>query len=114
MVGLIKQVITPTLNHLRWDFQRFGLLHQYYKTTKCVDNDFYLRLGTIHTKLTAAKIAAIENDIRNKLQTDLIVSVILDRDNIAFAKYQNLCLTPETTEVLPLVQATEEQVRELY
>lgn len=106
--------ISMEIDNLRCNFQQFNLLHQYYKTPDSIDNDFYLRLGTIESELTAEAIKVIENDIRHILKNKLVVDLDLDIHDLAFAQYQDLSLTPKTTKILPVTAATLDQVRKLY
>ena len=99
-------LITHNIDKLRRDAQQFNLLHKYHFTTDAIDNDFYLRLGTITGKLAPEKIEVIENDLRHLLLTKSPTYIALDRDNLALVKYQDLSLTPATTEVLPVSTAT--------
>ena len=106
--------ISRVIDNLRCDFQQFDLLHQYHQTPDSVDNDFYLRLGNIQGELTTEAVMAIENDIRDTLKNKFIIDISLDKDDLAFAKYQDLLLTPKTTKILPLVAATLDKIEELY
>lgn len=105
--------VTLAIDNLRRDLQRFNLLHKYHATPDDIDNDFYLRLGTIATKLTLSDIEAIATDIRNILAAQpLYVPIRLK--NLAFAQYQDLSLTPVTTKIIPVTEISPKQFQQLY
>lgn len=106
--------ISLAIDSLRRNMQQFNLLHKYHATSDAVDNDFYLRLGTINGKLTAAQIDAIATDIRNLLEARSALYVSIKQENIAFAQYQDLLLTPETTEVISIAEATASKLKQIY
>ena len=51
--------ISFAIDDLRRNLQQFNLLHQDHQTPDAIDNDFYLRLGTISGKLSSEVIQAI-------------------------------------------------------
>ncbi|MEL6930838.1 MAG: hypothetical protein AAFO95_19725 [Cyanobacteria bacterium J06600_6] len=108
-----NNTVTLAIDELRRNFQQFGLLHKYHNASDSVDNDFYLRLGTIGTKLSTSEIDLISTDVRDLLST-FTVSIPLSLNNLAFAKYQDLQLTPETTKVVPVASITASQLKQLY
>ncbi len=112
--SLLDNRITQEIDNLRCSFQQFNLLHKYHQKPNSIDNDFYLRLGTIKSKLSVQDKTRIETDMREILNKQFIVNLILDKDNLAFAGYQNLFLTPETTKILPVTEANLEKVEKLY
>jgi len=105
--------VTLEIDNLRRSFQQFGLLHKYHAMPDAVDNDFYLRLGTINTQLSTEKINLIATDIRNFLATSSIL-IPIDLNNLAFAQYQDLQLTPATTKIIPANTITASQLEQLY
>lgn len=105
--------VTSAMDNLRRQFQQFNLLHKYHGTPDAVDNDFYLRLGTIKAQLSPAEIDSIAAEIRNLLKTSPI-SIPVNLNNLAVVKYQDLQLTPATTKVLPVEKITACQLRQLY
>jgi hypothetical protein len=131
--------ITNKIDNLRRDAQQFNLLHKYHGTPEVIDNDFYLRLGTIQGESTtektdeiSAKVRhcarpcgsrcadsfagafAIATHIRSLLEKQSPVNITLDRENLAFARYQDLSLPPATTKVIPLSAATPSKIKKLF
>ncbi|AFZ34723.1 hypothetical protein Sta7437_1152 [Stanieria cyanosphaera PCC 7437] len=109
-----EQKITLDIEKLRRQAQQFNLLHKYHQTPNSIDNDFYLRLGTIKGKLSANEIFLIEQKIRENLQLQPPFYVSINQNDLAFVKYQDLTLPLETTEILPLTEATETKLQRLY
>ncbi|NJR47953.1 MAG: hypothetical protein HC775_20820 [Hyellaceae cyanobacterium CSU_1_1] len=101
--------VTLAIDNLRRDLQQFNLLHKYHTNPEDIDNDFYLRLGTINAKLTSAEIQAISTDIRNWLETQLPFYIPITLNDLAFAQYQDLTLTPATTQIFPVAEITANQ-----
>ena len=106
--------VSLAMDNLRRDLQQFNLLHKYHGTPDAVDNDFYLRLGTINTQLTSTAIAAIATDMRNLLAAQTPIGIAMSQKDLAFAQYQDLLLTPATTKVIPVAEITAEQLKQLY
>ncbi len=106
--------ITQQIDRLRRDVQQFNLLHKYHYPTEAVDNDFYLRLGTITGEFTPEIIQAIADGIRKRLAQRTPVEITIDRHSLAFAQYQDLTLTPATTKIIPVTAATAASIRGLY
>ena len=109
-----KDLITLELDQLRRDAQEFNFLHKYHERDRSIDNDCYLRLGTINSPLSTETIATVEHQIRETLRTHSKIKLSFSQDNLAFAQYQDLSLTPETTKIIPLVEITREQLRGFY
>jgi hypothetical protein len=109
-----NQGICLAIDNLRRNLQQFNLLHKYHGTIDALDNDFYMRLGTINSPLTSEVRQAIATEIRNLLATQPAIYVSINLDNLAFAQYQDLLLTPATTKVIPVTQITASQVEQLY
>ena len=105
--------VTLAIDKLRRSFQSFGLLHKYHAAPDAVDNDFYLRLGTIDIKLSTKEINLIATDLRNLLTTSSIL-IPIDINNLAFAQYRDLQLTPATTKIIPAGSITASQLEQLY
>ncbi len=116
LIGWSKQdeLITLVLDRLRRDAQQFNLLHKYHSTADSVDNDFYLRLGTIHSPLSMDEIATVENQLRQILTTMPAIEIPLSQKDLAFARYQDLSLSLATTKTISLAEITIEQLLELY
>ncbi|MEM8674815.1 MAG: hypothetical protein AAGF83_13220 [Cyanobacteria bacterium P01_G01_bin.67] len=108
-----KELISLEIDNLRRNLQQFNLLHKYHYTPDAVDNDFYLRLGTINSRLTSTEIAVIATDIRNLLKTQPFYIPINLKD-LAFTQYQDLLLTPATTKVIPVAEITVDRLEQLY
>ena len=105
--------VSLAIDNLRRSFQRFGLLHKYHASLDSVDNDFYLRLGTIETELSASEINSIAADVCNLLATQAI-HIPVNLNNLAFARYQDLQLTSATTKAIPVDSITANQLEQLY
>ena len=106
--------VTLAIDDLRRNLQQFNLLHKYHETPEAIDNDFYLRLGTIDRQLTFEEINAIATDIRNLLATRSPKYIPITANDIAFARYQDLLLTPATTKVIPVTEISANQLLQLY
>ena len=109
-----NQRVSLEIDNLRRNLQQFNLLHKYHDSPDAVDNDFYLRLGTITVSLTSAAIAAIVRDLRNLLATHPAVDITVNQQDLAFAQYQDLLLTPGTTKVVPITEMTADHLEQLY
>ncbi len=105
--------VTGEIDSLRRHLQNFNLLHKYHRTPDAIDNDFYLRLGTIDTQLSLPQINAIAVDLRNFLEA-FPLSILISLKNLAFVQYQDLLLTPATIKVIPLETITASQLEQLY
>ena len=106
--------ITLQIDRLRRYLQQFHLLHKYHYPAEAVDNDCYLRLGTITGEFTPETIQAIADKVRKRLAKRTPVDITLDRHSLAFVQYQDLTLSPATTKIIPVTAATAEKIRELY
>ena len=106
--------ITRELDDLRRDALNFNLLHKYYPTPQAIDNDFYLRLGTIKGKLPPETLDTISQQIREFLERKPPLYISLNRSDLAFAKYRDLSLTPATTQLFPLLETNVSQIEQLY
>ncbi len=106
--------ISREIDDLRRKLQQFNLLHKYYQTSASVDNDCYLALGIIKGELTPEAIKIIENDIRDILKNKFAINISLKKDDLAFARYHDLFLTPKTTQILPVTEANLDKVNQLY
>ena len=106
--------VSPILDELRHELQQFNLLHKYYVEPDTVDNDFYLRLGTIDAALPFDEMKAIATDIRNLLETLPPWDISLNLEDLAFARYQHFTLPPETTTTMPLAETTVSKIERFY
>ena len=109
-----NNLITLDLDNLRRDAQKFNFLHKYHSTADSIDNDFYLRLGTINSPLSNETRATVENQIRQLLSKRPSIILPISPENLAFAKYQDLSLSLATTKILPLPQITIAQLLDYY
>ena len=116
LIGWTKKddLITLDLDQLRRDAQKFNLLHKYHSKADSVDNDFYLRLGTIHSPLSIDTVATVENQIRQILTNIPTIAISLAQKDLAFARYQDLSLSLGTTKTIPLPEITIKKLLELY
>jgi hypothetical protein len=106
--------VTLAINHLRRELQQFNLLHKYHATPDAVDNDFYLRLGTIHADLTLLELEAIATEIRDLLEAQAALSIAIQPENLAFVQYQDFALTPATTRVIPVTEISPQDFLGLF
>ncbi|MFM2312186.1 MAG: hypothetical protein RLZZ04_1462 [Cyanobacteriota bacterium] len=106
--------VTLAIDHLRRDLQQFNLLHKYHATPDDIDNDFYLRLGTINADLTSFELDAIATEMRNLLEAQAALSIEIQLENLAFVQYQDLALTPATTRVIPVTEISPQELSGLF
>ena len=109
-----NNLITLDLDNLRRDAQQFNFLHKYHSRADSIDNDFYLRLGTINSPLSTDIITKVENQIRQLLIKRLSIVLPISQKNLAFAKYQDLSLSLATTQTIPLPEITIGQLLSFY
>ncbi|MGL5074955.1 MAG: hypothetical protein ACRDBG_03845, partial [Waterburya sp.] len=102
------------IDNLRRHLQKFNLLHKYHTAADALDNDFYMRLGTINSPLTSEIRQTISTEIRNLLVTQPAIDIPINLDNLAFAQYQDLLLTPATTKIISVTQITTSKLEQLY
>ena len=106
--------VTLAIDNLRRNLQQFNLLHKYHQTPTAIDNDFYLRLGTIDRQLTSEEIEAIATKIRNLLAAQPPTYIPITLKDLVFARYQDLLLTPATTQVIPVTEISADLLQQLY
>lgn len=109
-----NNTISWKIDNLRKDLQKFNLLHKYHEKLDDVDNDFYLRLGTIESQLTIEASEIIATDIRNLLASRSALSIPIFLEDLAFAQYQDLSFNPATTKVISAAKITSSQLEALY
>lgn len=102
------------LNLLRRKAQEFNILHKYFDSIDAVDNDFYLRLGMFRAAITEKEKHQIETDNREILRARSPLHLSIDFDRLVFAYYQDEFLSPETTRIIPLREASSEILARLY
>ena len=108
-----NDTISLGIDNLRRNLQQFNLLHKYHQTPNAIDNDFYLRLGTIRGELNLETIQAIASDIRNILATPPALDIPLHQQHLAFAQYQDLSLTPQTTKIISVAEITPDKINKI-
>ena len=101
------------IGNLRRDLHQFNLLHKYHSNPDAIDNDFYLRLGTINKQLTPVEENAIATEIRNLLSTQSPLYIPINLNNLVFVQYQDLLLHPATTKVISINQFKSDQLDEI-
>ena len=106
--------VTLAIDNLRRSFQQFNLLHKYHATDRAIDNDVYLRLGTIARPLNESARQAIATEVRNFLESQSPLYLPLEKNNLAFANYQDLALTPATTQTIPISTITSQKLATFY
>ena len=94
--------VSLAIDNLRRDLQQFNLLHKYHKTDQAIDNDFYLRLGTIDRLLTPSEIEEIATDMGDLLANLPALYIPINLENLVLVEYQDLSLTPATTRIIPI------------
>lgn len=109
-----NNAISEEIDQLRKNLQHFNLLHKYHAKLDDVDNDFYLRLGTIESQLTTKATKIIARDIRNLLASQSALSIPIYLEDLAFAQYQDLSLSPDITRIIPAATITSNQLEKLY
>ena len=112
----LKQIITTELDTIRRDLEQFNYLHKYHKLPQDIDNDLYLRIGTIKSNHSFDSIAAIQNQIIDYLGNRAKTTVCLSKENLAFVQYQDLSLPISTTKIYPLAELKHKtkMLRQLY
>lgn len=106
--------VTLALDNIRRDFEQFNLSHKYHSTPEAIDNDFYLRLGTIDRSLSSLEMEAIASEIRHLLANKPPLYILMKLEDLAFARYRDLQLTPATTKAIPVAKISAERLEQLY
>jgi hypothetical protein len=101
------------LEDFRRRAQPFGILHKYHNTPDDIDNDCYMRLGTISDPIDTELTPKIETEIREILRLQPI-EIAIDTGNLQWIGYRELPPKPETTAIAPLGDATEERLKSWY
>ena len=94
--------ISDDIEQLRRNLQQFGFLHKYHEQPQDIDNDVYLRLGTIVGEYNPQFVATIQQKINNYLQTLAPINITVGKENLAIVKYQDLALTFNSTRIYSL------------
>ena len=106
--------ITWDIDNLRRSLQQFNILHKYHGNPQAVDNDFYLRLGTISGEISPQTQQAIATEVRDFLETQPPLYLPLQSKNLAVVQYQDLAVDPSTTKIMSIVDLTAERLRQMY
>ena len=109
-----NELITRDLDNLRRDAQEFNFLHKYHSQAHSIDNDCYLRLGTIHNSLSTETIVTVENQIQKFLSQSLAINLALFPKDLGFAQYLEPSLPLATTKFIALPEITIERLLSLY
>lgn len=114
--SLQKQIITTDIDNVRRNLQQFNYLHKYHKNFDDIDNDLYLRLGTIIGNFSPKSIADIQHRINYYLQNRKSLIIPLERENLSIVKYQDLTLPISTTEIYSLAKlySNPNLIQQLY
>lgn len=106
--------ISWDIDDLRKDLQLFNLLHKYHGKSDDIDNDFYLRLGTIESQITMEVAQIITRDIRDLLASQSALSIPICLEDLVFAQYQDLSLSLDKTNIISTIKITPSQLEEFY
>jgi hypothetical protein len=113
LVGWLHQG-DPDLDRFRRNAQHYNFLHKFHDRPDAIDNDFYLRIGTIIAPVSPERRSRIEAEIRHFLKSNQPVRVKLNLDDLAFVRYRDLTLSPDTTQVLNARDASVELLQAWY
>ncbi len=102
------------LDQIRRDAQTFNLLHKYHHIPDAVDNDCYLRIGTLKQEISGEKVKTVEQKMQEILSQYQHIYYSISPKNLTFIRYENFNLPPQTTKALPLTEATVSQLENLY
>lgn len=105
-----NELITQAIDTLRRDCQQFNLLHKYHAKPEDLDNDLYLRLGTIKG-IEPRELNAINQQIICQLQQAIPTRISLSKDDLAIVNYQELSLPTSSTKVHKLQNLRENPER---
>jgi hypothetical protein len=111
-----NNIIATQIEQIRRDLQQFNCLHKYHQSPQDLDNDFYLRLGTITGNFTSDLMVKSQQKINGYLQNATQSNISLSQADLAFVKYQDLTLPITTTEIYALSYLNEnrELIQQLY
>jgi hypothetical protein len=91
-----------TLDNLRRNAQRFGVLHAYHVRPTDVDNDFYMRLGLLGNVPSASQREEIEKTLRDFLSTLPPLVVNLELADFSVVSYDDETLPWGETQSEPV------------
>jgi hypothetical protein len=101
------------LGRFRETAQQFNLLHKY-QPQNGIDNDFYLKIGSVDPTVSDSQLAAIETKIQEILRTQSPLLLTLNSSSMALVQYQDLSLPPQTTQVFSLEEIGHDTWAQLY
>ena len=101
-----NNLITLAIDNLRRDCQQFNLLHKYHAKDSDLDNDLYLRLGTI-TGVNSNALTTVGEQMIYQMQQIPPTKVSLSQDDLAIVDYQELSLPTTSTQVHKLKSLRE-------
>lgn len=101
------------IGNFRQSVQTFNVLHKH-QPQNGIDNDFYMRIGKVDSNISENKLRAIEVKIQEFLRTQFPLLLTLNQSSIAFVQYQDLALSPQTTQVFPITEMTAGNLAQLY
>jgi|GEM_PF-1001173 hypothetical protein len=101
------------LGEFRQAAQQFNLLHKY-QPQQGIDNDFYLRIGSVDPTVPESQLTAVEIKIQEILRTQSPILLTLNHSSIALVQYQDLSLPPQTTQIFSLEEITRDTWAKLY
>ena len=106
--------IVLNFDQIRRDSQNFNLLHKYHHVPDAVDNDCYLRIGTLNQAISSEQVRIVEQKMQDFLSQHPPIYASIYPQNLTFIRYEDFNLPPQTTEALPLTEATVSQLEKLY
>lgn len=106
--------VTEDLDQIRRNAQNFNFLHKYHHTPDAVDNDCYMRIGTLQQELPTEQVQIIEHKMQEILSQHQPIYSPINRQNLVFIRYEDVKLPPQTTKAIPLAEATVSQLENLY
>jgi hypothetical protein len=101
------------LGEFRQAAQQFNLLHKY-QPQQGMDNDFYLRIGSVDPTIAESQLTLVETKIREILRTQSPLLLTLNSSSMALVQYQDLSLPPQTTQVFSLEEIPLNTLAQLY
>jgi hypothetical protein len=108
--------ISPALDQLRRDLQRFGVLHKWHRQPDDVDNDFFFVLGRVNEALRNERRSAVEQELREQLARRKPLDIVVAPAALSFVGYHDpqLPLTSSPSARLTDPGLTAERLREIY
>ncbi len=106
--------IIMEIDNLRRSGEKFNLLHKYHGNPDDIDNDCYLRIGVLNSKISADQRQKVEQKVQEllKMRSPLVLPLTLEE--CCFVQYYDYTFPFSTTQVIPLKEATPEKLQQLY